>query len=174
METIIVSTICIVLVVFGGMTMAQGFFSSVDSSTLGWDTMETRDEAIMRTELSVVSTTMPTASRLEITLRNDGQTKLRDFADWDIIVQYYDDGGIYYVKWLPYTSGTPGNNQWTVEGIYQDAGSATAEAFESGILNPGEELVIRAELNPAVGASTTNLVVTSTSNGISATTTFSG
>ena len=174
METIVVSIICIALIVFGGMTMAQGFFSSVDSSTLGWEEMGARDEAIMRTELAVVSSTMPNASRVEVTLRNDGQTKLRDFADWDVIVQYYDDGGDYYVKWLPYTSGTPGNNQWTVEGIYQDAVSATVEAFETGILNPGEELVIWAELDPVVGTPTTNLVVISTSQGISATTTFSG
>lgn len=174
MDTIVVSIVCIALVIFGGMTMAQGFFASVDSSTLGWDTMEARDENIMRTELAVVSTTMSTASRLEVTLKNDGQTKLNDFADWDVIVQYYNDGGEYYVKWLPYTSGTLSGNQWTVKGIYQDAGSATVEAFETGILNPGEEMVVWAELSPAVGTGTTNLVVTSTKNGISATTTFSG
>lgn len=173
MDTVIVSIICIVLVVFGGMTMAQGFFSSVDSSTLGWDAMEARDGNIMRTEMAVVSTAMPSASRLEVTLRNDGQTKLGDFDDWDLIVQYYDGSGQYYVKWLPYTSGVPGNDEWTVSGIYLDAGSATAEVFETGIVNPGEEMVIRAELSPSAGADTTNLVVVSTSNGISATTTFS-
>lgn len=174
MENIIISIICIALVVFGGMTMAQGFFSSVDSSTLGWDTAKARDEAIMRTELSAVSTTMPAAGSLKVTLRNDGQTKLSDFNDWDIIVQYYDGSDNYYVKWLPYTIGTPANNQWTVAGIYQDASGGTAEVFETGILNPGEEIVIWAELSPAVGSGTTNLVVISTSNGISASTTFSG
>ncbi|MFA5316018.1 MAG: hypothetical protein WC369_01180 [Dehalococcoidales bacterium] len=174
MDTVIVSIICIVLVVFGGMTMAQGFFSSVDSSTMGWDTMEARDTAMMRTGLAAVSTTMPTASRLEFTLRNDGQTKLGDFADWDVIVQYYDDRDEYYVNWLPYTSDTPGSDQWTVKGIYQNAGSATAEVFETGILNPGEEIIIWVELDPAVGTGTTNLVVVSTSNGVSASTTFAG
>jgi hypothetical protein len=172
MDTVVVSIVCIVLVIFGGMTMAQGFFSSVDSSTIGWDTMESRDNSIMRTSLAVVGTAMPSASQLEITLRNDGQTKLSDFADWDLIIQYHDAGGQYYVNWLPYTSGVPGANQWTVNGIYIDATSSTAEVFETSILNPGEEMIIRAEISPSVGAGTTNLAVASTSNGISASTTF--
>ena len=35
METVLISIICIALVVFGGMTMSQGFMTSVDASTAG-------------------------------------------------------------------------------------------------------------------------------------------
>ena len=172
MENIIVSLICIALMVVGGMTMSQGFLSSVDSSVGGWQDMGVRNEEIMRTDLATLDTSLPASNILEVSLSNSGQTKLNDFADWDVIVQYYADGSVYYVKWLPYTAGTPGDNQWTVKGIYTDADSETTEVFEPGILNPGEEIIIRAKLNPSVGRKTTNLVIVSTPNGVSASIAF--
>jgi hypothetical protein len=172
MENIIVSLICIALMVVGGMTMSQGFLSSVDSSMGGWQDMGVRNEEIMRTDLAALDTSLPASNILEVSLRNSGQTKLNDFADWDVIVQYYGTDSVYYVKWLPYTAGTPGDNQWTVKGIYTDAASETTEVFEPGILNPGEEIIIRAKLNPSVGRHTTNLVIVSTPNGVSASTAF--
>ena len=169
METAIVSLICIALVIFGGMTMSQGFLSSVDSTTTGLEEISNRGEEIMRTELSTVNTTMPAANRLQVTLDNNGQTKLAEFDKWDVIVQYYDSSGTYYVKWLPYNEGTLGDDEWQKAGIYLDG---QAETFEPGILNSGEEIKIEAQLNPAVGAGTTNLVVVSTPNGIPASITF--
>ena len=106
-------------------------------------------------------------------LANSGQTKLSDFSRWDVIVQYYDDGGSYHVRWLPYTDGNPSDNEWTVKGIYLNAGSQTPEVFEPGLLNPGEEMITEAKLSPSVGVETTNLVITSTPNGIPASITFS-
>ncbi len=174
METAIVSIICIALLVVGGMTMSQGFLSSVDTTTLGLETISERDEEIMRTDLSTLSATMPATNRVEAALRNNGQTKLSDFARWDVIVQYYDSGGTYYVKWLPYTDNiTLGDNQWRRKGIYLNAENQTAEVFETGILNPGEEMVIEARVSPATGVGTTNLLVASTSSGIPASIIFS-
>jgi len=174
METAIVSIICIVLLVIGGMTMSQGFLSSVDTTTLGLETVSERDEGIMRTDLSTLSATLPATNRVEVALRNSGQTKLSDFARWDVIVQYYDSGGTYYVKWLPYTENvTLGDNQWRKRGIYLNSENLTAEVFEPGILNPGEELVIEAKVSPATGVGTNNLIVTSTPSGIPASIAFS-
>jgi hypothetical protein len=170
METTIVSLICIALVVFGGMTMSQGFITSVDTSTARLEEIGQRNEAIMRTELSSVSTSMPAANTLEVTLANTGQTKLADFDKWDVIVQYHDNTGNYYTRWLPYTEGTLGNNEWEVVWIRLNGG---AEVFEPGVLNPKEQIRIRAQLSPAAGAGTTNMVVVSTPNGISASTYFS-
>ena len=172
METAIVSLICIALIVFGGMTMSQGFLTSVDSSTIGLEEMGERDEAIMRTELATVSASQPSANQVNVILRNDGQTKLADFDKWDIIVQYHDASSTYYIKWLPYTEGTLGDNEWEKVGIYLDAAAETPEVFESGILNAGEEIKIRAQLDPSVGAGTANLVVVSTPNGIPASVSF--
>ncbi len=163
METAIVSLICIALVVFGGMTMSRGFLTSVDVSTMGLEEAGVMGEAIMRTELSVVSTSLPASNLVDVTLENSGQTKLADFNKWDVIVQYRDSGGSLYVKWLPYTGGTLGDNEWNVQWIHLNGGT---EVFEPNVLNPGEEIKVRARLNPSVGAGTTNQVVISTPNGI--------
>jgi hypothetical protein len=170
METVIVSVICIALVVFGGMAMSQGFMTSVDTSTTGLGEIGERDETIIRTDLSVVSTSMPSTSTLEVILENTGQIKLANFDKWDIIVQYYDGTGSYYTGWLPYTEGTLGNNEWELAWIRLDG---DPEVFEPNVLNPKEQLMIRIRLNPAVGSDTTNMVVIATPSGITASTHFS-
>ena len=170
METAIVSLICIALVVFGGMTMSQGFLTSVDTSTTGLEEIGHRDETIMRTELSSISASQPASNTLEVTLENNGQTKLADFDKWDVIVQYYDSTGTYYTKWLPYTEGTLGDNEWEVVWIRLDG---ETEIFEPNVLNPEEEIKIRTQLNPSVGAGTTNMVVLATPSGIPVSTYFS-
>ena len=170
METAIISIICIALIVFGGMTMSQGFITSVDTSTTGLEEISQRDEDMIRTELIPTTTDMPSADTLELTLENTGQTRLSDFEAWDIIVQYYDGTGTYHVEWLPYTEGALGDNQWEVVWIKLDGDN---EVFEPGVLNPEEEIMVRAQLNPPVGANTTNMVVTSTHSGVTASTYFS-
>jgi hypothetical protein len=170
METAIVSLICIALVVFGSMTMSQGFMTSVDASTARLEEVGQRNETIMRTDLSPVSASMPATNTLEVTLENTGQTKLADFDKWDVIVQYYDSSGNYTTTWLPHAEGTLGDNEWEVVWIRLNG---APEVFEPGVLNPREQIKIRAQLSPAAGAGTTNMVVVSTPNGIPASTYFS-
>jgi len=170
METAIVSIICLALIIFGGMTMSQGFITSVDTSTTGLEEISQRDESIIRTELTPITTDMPAADTLELTLENTGQTKLSDFEKWDIIVQYYDGTGTYHVQWLPYTENTLGDNEWEVVWIQLNGNN---EVFEPDVLNPEEEIMVRAQLNPSVGANTTNMVITATPSGVTASTYFS-
>jgi hypothetical protein len=169
METAIVSIICIALIAFGGMTMSRGFMTSVDTSTTGLDAIGQRNETIMRTELTPLSTSLPSGNTLDIILENSGQTRLADFDKWDVIVQYYDDTATYHVVWLPCTEDTLENNQWQVVWIHIDG---VDEVFEPNVLNPKEQIKIRAQLSPAPGAGTTNLAVVSTPNGITASTYF--
>jgi len=172
MEVAIITVTCIALIVLGGMTMAQGFLSSVDSTALGVETISNRDVAIARTELSPLSVTQLSTVVFEVALANSGQTKLNDFSKWDVIVQYYDDGGSYHVRWLPYIDGALGDNEWTVEGIYLNAGSQTPEVFEPEILNAGEEIAVDVRLNPAPGNGTTGDIIVSAPNGVSASVPF--
>ena len=169
METAIISIICIALVVFGGMTMSRGFITSVDTSTMGLEEVGQRNETILRTELSPVSTAMPSADTLEVIVENTGQTRLAEFDKWDFIVHYYDDAGVRHVEWLPY-AGTPGDNEWNVAWIRLDG---AAEIYEPDVLNPGEQAMLLARLNPAAGAGTTNMVVVATPNGVTVSTYFS-
>jgi archaellum component FlaF (FlaF/FlaG flagellin family) len=170
METAIASLICIALIVFGGMTMSNGFLTSVDASTTGLAQIGHRDETIMRTNLSSVSTNMSAVNTLEVTLENNGQTKIADFEKWDVIVQYHDGDGTYHTRWLPYTGGVLGDNQWKVAWIRFNG---SAEVFDPNVLNPGEQIQIKAQLNPSAGDATTNMVVISTPNGIPVSTYFS-
>jgi hypothetical protein len=173
METVIVSIICIALVVFGGMTMSHGFMTSVDAGTAGLEQVGNRNETIMRTELTPVSTNVTLVSGpspLEIVLENKGQTKMADFEKWDVIVQYYDGSGNYSVKWLPYSASGGGTNEWGVGWIHLDG---QPEKFEPNVLNPGEQIMIQTWLDPSVGAGTTNMVVVSTPSGVSSSTYFS-
>jgi hypothetical protein len=170
METVIVSIICIALVMFGGMAMSQGFMTSVDASTTGLGEIGQRDETIIRTELSAVSAGLPTANTLEVILENTGQVKLANFDKWDIIVQYYDSSGGYHAEWIPYTDAALGDNQWELAWIRLNG---AAEVFEPNVWNPKEQLMLRVQLNPAVGAGTTNMVVVATPSGITASAYFS-
>jgi len=173
METVLVSIICIALVVFGGMTMSQGFMTSVDASTTGLSEIGQRTEIMMRTELTPISTNITLlagADPLEIVLENTGQTKMADFEKWDVIVQYYDGSGGYHIEWLPYAEGGAGTYEWEVGWIRL---YGQAETFEPNVLNPGEQIMIKTWLDPSVGASTTNMVVISTPTGITSSTYFS-
>jgi archaeal flagellar protein FlaF len=173
METAIVSIICIALVVFGGMAMSNGFITSVDASTAGLLEAGDRNDNIMRTELSPISTNLVLATGpdpLEIILENNGQTKLADYDKWDIIIQYFDDSGIYHVQWLPYVPGTTSTYEWDIGWIKMNG---QPEVFDPGVLNPGEQLQIKTILDPSVGENTTNMVVVSTSSGVTCSTYFS-
>lgn len=153
-------------------TLSQGTFSSMATLADSWREMEVRTGEISRTALAVVSTTNtpPTAT---VTLSNSGQTSLRDFAAWDVAMDYYETDGTYHQVWLQYlATHPPGNNQWALEGIYSDAGTSAAEVFQPGILDPGEEMVITIQLSPAARTTGLNLVVVGTPNGVSVSTTF--
>jgi len=107
---------------------------------------------------------------VRINLQNAGQTSLADFSRWDVIVQYYgkkkQGKKPYFIKWLAFTNGVPGDDQWRVEGIFEDAQTNKPEVFEPGVLNRGEEIKIHMKLKPMVGVQTTNWVTVVTFNGL--------
>jgi len=165
-ETAIVSIALIALIIVGGMTMSQGFLTSVDSTMVGVEELSVREGEIMRTEITTINVTQPSSNIFDLFLRNSGQVKLSSFSKWDVIVKYHNRGS-YYVTWLPYVDGSPRDNEWTVPGIYLCSENLTAEVFEPGILNPGEEMIIQAKLKPGIKRDTSCDVVVSTPNGVS-------
>jgi len=152
--------------------MANGFITSLDAGTAGLEEIGERDNTIMRTELKPISTSVSIeegADPLEIVLENTGQTKMADFEKWDVIVQYFDGEGNYYVKWLPYVEGSTETYEWDVGWIRMNG---QEEVFEPGVLNPGEQIMLQTRLDPSVGAGTMNLVVISTPSGVTCSTYF--
>ncbi|MDD5093383.1 MAG: hypothetical protein PHV74_03250 [Dehalococcoidia bacterium] len=176
METILIAVVCIALILFGALTLSQVSLSSTDEISIAWRQMEDNSGDIARTEItSMGAETQNAGAIVELTLENTGETKLRSFEKWDVIIQYHDDpNNDIFIKRVPYAEAAPADNEWTVEGIYMDAGTGTPEVFESGIFNPDEEMVIRMQLSPTILAGTTNTITVATPNGVSASAIFIG
>jgi hypothetical protein len=118
----------------------------------------------MRTSLDTIrAAELAWGNYLRVTVKNNGQTKLASFDKWDVIVSYLDGVGGAYSQWLLNTDALPGDNQWQKARIGLDG---PTEYFEPGILNPSEEMVILARLNPLPGASTSGVVSLATPNGV--------
>jgi hypothetical protein len=165
MTTTVVCIICLALIVVGCVTLSQGILTSADTAALSAQQLSVREGEMIRTRLTGISASLPAANTLQAVIENSGQTKLASFEKWDFIVQYYDAGDNYYVNWLPYNAGTPGDNEWQKTGLYFNG---QPEAFEPGILNPQEQLGLEAILNPAAGYRAVNLTL-ATPNGIAPT-----
>jgi len=172
METLFTTIVAIALIVMAVLTLSQSAISSVDSVGVSWREMESVAEERARTELSLIGTATESSGAIaKVTLENSGSAKLDSFDRWDVVIQYYDSGGNYHMRWLPYTSNPdPGANQWTVQGIYMNAIS-DPELFEPDILNPGEEIVLKARISPSVVVTQTMMVLV-TPNGVSTTAIF--
>lgn len=164
MATAVVSIICIVMIVLGGMTMSQGISTSADTTALSIEEISVREGEIMRTEVDTLRAAyLSWADLLQVTVDNSGQTKLASFSKWDLIVHYYGGDGTYYTEWLPYTEEALGDNEWQKARICLNG---QPEFFEPDIMNPEEELVILAKLSPLPGDATTGEITIATPNGV--------
>ncbi len=133
-----------------------------------WTALEERSEEWAATRLvGPTDLSMQTVPRIRLTLTNDGDAPLGAFADWDVIIetQLSSTLGISYLTYT--TSTSPDKDQWAVEGIYLNAASSTPEIADPGLLDPGEQMVVLANPDPAHGGNTYGRVVFVTPNGAS-------
>ncbi len=167
METILTAFIVLALILFAVLTTFHGYLQAQDTLRVGWQEVQTRLSDQTHTDLTpLTAITKSSGAVVELTLRNDGDTRLMDFPTWDVIVQYYTAPGHYQIDWLTPINGEPGNGEWSVIGLYSNAAAATPEFYQPGIFNPGEEMLIRLRLLPPVGPSSINLVNITTRNGV--------
>ncbi len=173
MDTALAALLLITVLFYGVLTFSETYFTAQDRLLVATQEREARTDTRARTALTLVGIeTQSAGAIIEITLRNVGTTKLADFDQWDVLIQYYTAADVYVTAWFPYVESAlpgemPGNNQWTVKGIYGNATDAIPEVYEPGILNPTEELVIQVKVAPEVGANTTNLATIAAPNGVS-------
>jgi len=147
MSVAIFTLVGVVLLVTGLSLVAPGFFHSAYLLSGAWERREASLREAMATHIAIRGTAVA-GPLVDITVGNDGQAPLLGWEGWDVIVQYYAGDGTYHQRRLSYTTApSPGDNQWVVVAIYRDA--TTTEAFQPGILDPGEEVVLRARLSPA-------------------------
>jgi len=169
METAITAIILITLLIISVVGLAQFAMSAQATIADSSRTMQERVGERARTSITSLSAnTIAPGDSVQVTLKNDGSTKLADFDQWDVILQY-SDGATQQIRWYP--NGT-GANEWQVTGIYQSTSPSVPEAVDPGIFDPGEEMVMTISVSPSVGTSTTNIATVATPNGIAASTVF--
>jgi hypothetical protein len=174
MSNAIVALFVIALMIIAALTWSQAAFSSFDSVSQSLKQMAQTTQEVNRTSISIIDAQKQGAD-VEVAVHNSGEIRLAQFADWDVLVQYYDSGEKYHIQRLAYTENSnPGDNEWTVSTIYSDQGMAQDEVFEPGILNHGEVALLVLKLAPQTGKNTTNLVSISTFNGVSTSAQFQG
>ena len=174
MSSILSGLIILALILLAILTVSQAFLASQDTLATSWREMESRTAERARTHLSLINAQTANGGTLvDLTLKNDGEAKLTDYDRWDLVLQYYDDSGSYVTDWYPYVSGSlPGLHQWAVTAIYVNAAQGTPEVYDPGILDPGEEMVVRVQVLPPIGAGTVNQATLATANGFVASTAF--
>ena len=104
---------------------------------------------------------------VRLTLANNGNSSLAQFADWDVIFEIQKVPGLG-ISYLTYTSTSPGTNEWTVDGIYRDATTLAAETVGPGIFDAGEEMVVLAKPDPPVVLDTYDRATFASPNGVTA------
>jgi hypothetical protein len=157
MENLFITIVCIALILLATVSYATSSLSSADLISNSFKTMVERARVISRTDIIAENATTTDGSEVEVTLSNDGNTSLRNFSRWDVIVRY--QGGA--TAWIPYSaSAIPG---WSDNGTFFNG---SPDVFEPGILNPAETLKINVRLLPAVANNTTNLAIISTDSGV--------
>ncbi|HWO73984.1 MAG TPA: hypothetical protein VNN21_10545 [Dehalococcoidia bacterium] len=130
-----------------------------DEMGLSLREMETRIVARAGTQLVVTQTSVdPSGGVVTVSLRNDGRTRIGDFAALDVILTYYSAPASQVNVWLPYSASGPATNAWTLLSILNDA-------YEPGILNPGETANLRLDVSPSIAAGQTNSLVIATELG---------
>lgn len=171
MTNVIIAAFVIAVILGATMLLANATLSSASNLTTGWDRMMDRKEGKARTGLTLISVD-PNASstNIDVSIRNSGQTSLGNFDQWDVMIQYYatsNDVDLNLERASYVSSSTPATLEWTVEGIYSNATTKVTETYEPNLLNPGEEMILRANITPAIPGNTNNLIKIGTSNGVS-------
>ena len=175
MPNLVVVLFAVMAIVTGAASLTGAALGSANSASDAWNQKAERTGHAGRTELTLINADINGSGEdIDISIRNTGQTALADFSWWDVLIQYYDTANNKNLNaaWLTNATTSPVSGQWAVEGIYLDAANATAEVYEPNILNPGEEIIIRATISPAIPAQTNNQVTIATPNGIRLTAPF--
>jgi len=166
-----VVTVAVLLAAMSGLVQSSLTPQSAVSDSL--KTARERTGEAARTAMTHLDTSVnPAGSDVEVTIENDGETALRGYSMWDLLLAYQGATG-HQIQRLTYTtSASPAAGEWTVEGIYKDAGTSTAEVYQPDIVDPGEEFVIKAVLSPVVSSPSDNSLVLAVDNGVALTVTF--
>ncbi|MEX0762839.1 MAG: hypothetical protein WD208_00670 [Dehalococcoidia bacterium] len=176
MATLIVALVAVAVILAGMAGLAHSSIGPQATLSDSFREMRERTGQAARTGMSSLGVTVQAGgSTVDWSVMNDGQARLHSFESWDLFMVYQDaPGGGLQIQRLAYTDATsPAAGEWTVEGIYRDVSTLTGEVYEPGIVNPGEELIVRAVVSPAVATPTDNSILLAVTSGVTVTAQFS-
>jgi hypothetical protein len=161
MESVLVCVVSIALMIVSVVTMTMNTVQSAAKLSDNWKVMRAQANITQRTEIVTIPPGNYYGGSMELTVKNAGQVNISDFAHWDVIVEEQGANATY----LSYSSTyPPGADQWALKEI--DISTNVPEAFDVGVLNPGEQAVIGVNPSSATSAGQTLKIVLSTSSGV--------
>jgi hypothetical protein len=143
------------------MTMTS--FNSAAKLADSWKAMEAKNSIIQKTKIIGIPPENYAGGLIELTIVNEGQINLSDFAQWDVFVEDTSDG----VRCLTYSANyPPESNQWAIKGIYISPNKL--EIFDINIFDPGEQLLVVLNPDPAPSPGNPIKLKVATGDGVTA------
>jgi len=165
MENAIPSLLIGALLIVASTLIARSGLKSYDQIGNSVKELQVRMVDQMQSRMTISNVTVDGGGGgITLNLANVGQTRVATYEGVDLILTYYTSPTVRVPTWLPYDGGVAANT-WTVTSI-------TNDAYEPGILNPGETAVIHVTLATPVQAGKTNFVLMDSEAGSIASTNF--
>lgn len=178
MGTAVIAIVAFAIVLAVSFTTMGGLAgiseATADALRSSWREAERIVDSNVRPTSASASVTALIAD-VDIVIANAGRLKYtaQDFPEWNVIIRYQDTLGVERIEYIEY-SDTLSPGSWTVDAIYADESTSTAEIYEPGIFNPSEDMVLTARLIRILGAGTLNQVTVSPPEGLGGSVHFDG
>ena len=142
MDSILPALVAVTILVLASLLIGRSGFTSFQVLGDAWQDAEERSIERVRSDI-VITSANRSGSTVNFTVRNDGDTPVVDFSRMDVVIQY-SSGTSNFIKYLDFTTqSTPQpDDTWRVLSISSDV-------IDPGILNTGESMNVRIQLNPA-------------------------
>ena len=177
MANVILSLFAVALIMGTVVVLGAASLSSANQVIPAWNGQAERNGRQSRSELTLVTADiLGTSTYVDVSMQNTGQTAFRDFPRWDVMIEYYatTSNQGFNISWVPNTTTTPpANGKWAVTGLYMDTAATKSEVYDPNVVNPGEVLVLRLNVTPAIPTSTNNRITVGTPNGVTLAAPFS-
>lgn len=163
MDSVLPSLLGITMLLLSSLMLGRSGFLSFRVLSDSWQHAQAHSVERLRSDIAITSAVL-TGNTVDVVIENQGATPLVDYSKVDVVVQYAS-GGIIYAKYLPFTTASPQpDDSWVVVSI-------TNDVVDPRVLDGGENMTIRLQLNPAPDTASNWLQVT-TEQGISASALF--
>jgi archaellum component FlaF (FlaF/FlaG flagellin family) len=162
MENVLFSLFSAILLIISTLIMVTTSLRSVNVISESFQAMEQQAVEIRNTAIDLEFIEY-SSSLIKIKVLNVGQTDLKQFDQWNVLVQR-PDGSATEMTYVPATQ--PASNQWSVQGIFLS--NNNPEVFDPGIFNPDEVMIILININPVLSPGQAVRVTAATANGVTA------